>query len=53
MYFPDRPKGMRQTTYERIKADALDALGHYWGALDARLAPRLTRILDQTAPGSD
>ena len=40
-YFPDRPKGMRQTTYARIKADALDALNRYRGALDASSPPDL------------
>ena len=40
-YFPDRPKRMRETTYARIKADALDALARYRGALDVRIAPDL------------
>ena len=52
-YFPDRPKAMRHTTYARIKAEALDALHRYWGALDARLAPKLTRMLDRMAAKSD
>lgn len=52
MYFPDRPKGMRQTTYARIKADALDALDRYRGALNARLAPKLTLMLDRMSDKS-
>ncbi len=53
MYFPDRPKRMRQATYARIKADALDARDRYWGGLNARFGPRLTRMLDRTSTWSD
>jgi hypothetical protein len=53
MYFPDRPKRMRHATYARIKPDALDARDRYWGGLNARLVPRLTRMLDRMSTRTD